>query len=88
MRKRIIADVFVFCLFLWAPWQLTAAFVIIFLIYFPNYWEGAALALVADSFYSLPGRFWMSGFGFLTLSSLLIIYISSIIKNKIKITLF
>ena len=59
-----------------------------FLIYFPNYWEGAALALVADSFYSLPGRFWMSGFGFLTLSSLLIIYISSIIKNKIKITLF
>ena len=35
-----------------------------FLIYFPNYWEGAALALVADSFYSLPGRSWTSGFGF------------------------
>ena len=45
MRKRIIADVFVFCLFLWAPWQLTAAFVIIFLIYFPNYWEGRRLPL-------------------------------------------
>ena len=55
---------FLFLFVFWAPWQLTAAFVIIFLIYFPNYWEGAALALVADSFYSLPGRFWMSGFGF------------------------
>ena len=85
MRKRIIADVFVFCLFLWAPWQLTAVFLIIFLMYFPNYWEGAALALVADSFYSLPGRSFMYGFGFFTLSSLLILYVVSFIKSKIKI---
>lgn len=85
MRERIIADVFVFCLFLWAPWQLTAVFAIIFMLYFPNYWEGVALALVADSFYSLPGRSWTAGFGFLTLSALLILYIASFVKSKVKI---
>ena len=85
MRKRIIADVFVFCLFLWAPWQLTAAFAVIFMILFENYWEGAALALAADSFYSLPGQAIAAGFGFFTLLSLFILYISSFIKNKIRI---
>ena len=85
MRERIIADVFVFCLFLWAPWQLTAAFAVIFMILFENYWEGAALALAADSFYSLPGSSWTAVFGFFTLSSLLIIYAASFVKSKIKI---
>ena len=85
MRKRIIADVFIFCLFFWAPWWLTVAAVIIFMLLFENYWEGAALALVADSFYSLPGHYFLRGFGFLTLSSLLILYVSSFVKSKIKI---
>ena len=40
MRERIIADVFVFACFLWAPWRLTAAFAVIFMILFENYWEG------------------------------------------------
>ena len=85
MRERIIADVFVFCLFLWAPWQLTAAFAVIFMILFESYWEGAAFALAADSFYSLPGSSWTAGFGFFTLLSLFILYTSSFIKNKIRI---
>ena len=85
MRERIIADVFVFCLFFWAPWYFTAAAVIVFMILFENYWEGAALALVADSFYSLPEISFRRGFGFLTLSSLLILYVSSLAKSKIKI---
>lgn len=85
MRERIIADIFVFCLFLWAPWQLTAVFAIIFLIYFQNFWEGAALALAADSFYSLPGQTFAGGFGFFTLSALLVLYIASFVKSKIKI---
>ena len=33
------------------------AAVIVFMILFENYWEGAAIALVADSFYSLPGSY-------------------------------
>ena len=85
MRARIIADIFVFCLFFWAPWWWTAAAVIVFMILFENYWEGAALALVADSFYSLPEISFWRGFGFLTLSSLLILYVSSLAKSKIKI---
>jgi len=55
------------------------------MILFENYWEGAALALVADSFYSLPEISFWRGFGFLTLSSLLILYVSSFAKSKIKI---
>ena len=85
MRERIIADVFVFCLFFWAPWQLTAVFVVFFLMYFPNYWEGVVVGLVMDSFYSLPGRSWTAGFGFFTLLSLLILYASSFVKSKIRI---
>ena len=85
MRERIIADIFIFCLFFLAPWYFTAAAVIVFMILFENYWEGAALALVADSFYSLPEISFWRGFGFLTLSSLLILYVSSFAKSKIKI---
>ena len=87
MRERIIADIFVLGLFFWAPWQWTAAAVIVFMILFENYWEGAAIALVADSFYSLPGSYFTARFGFFTLSFLLILYASSFIKSKIKITL-
>ena len=85
MRERIIADILVFCLFFWAPWYFTAVAVIVFIILFKNYWEGAALALIADSFYSLPEISSWRGFGFLTLSSLLILYVSSFAKSKIKI---
>ena len=76
---------FLFLLVFWAPWQLTAVAVIVFMILFENYWEGATLALVADSFYSLPGQAIAAGFGFFTLLSLFILYISSFIKNKIRI---
>jgi len=85
MRERIIADILVFCLFFWAPWWWMVAAVIVFIILFENYWEGAALALVADSFYSLPEIYFWRGFGFLTLSSLIILYVSSFAKSKIKI---
>ena len=56
-----------------------------FLMYFPNYWEGVVVGLVMDSFYSLPGRSWTTGFGFFTLLSLLILYASSFVKSKIRI---
>jgi len=85
MRERIIADIFVFCLFFWAPWQITAVAVIVFIILFENYLEGTVAALIADSFYSLPEISFWRGFGFFTLSSLLILYISSFAKSKIKI---
>ena len=85
MRERIIADIFIFCLFFWAPWWWMVAAVIVFIILFENYWEGAALAFVADSFYSLPEIYFWRGFGFLTLSSLIILYVSSFAKSKIKI---
>lgn len=86
MKKRIFADVLFFSLFFWAPWYLTAIFAIIFIILFENYWEGVTVALVADAFYSLPGaKFLSGGFGFFTLSSLFILYLSSFVKSKIKI---
>ena len=57
-----------------------------FYVVFENYWEGAIIAFIADAFYSLPGaKFFAGGFGFFTLSSLFILYLSSFIKNKIRI---
>lgn len=85
MRERITADIFIFCLFLWAPWQWTAVAAVIFMIYFPNYWEGAALALAADSLYSLPEDSWTAGFGFFTLSALFILYAVYLLKSKVKV---
>lgn len=85
MRERIIADVFLACLLFWAPWQWTVIAALVFIFYFSNYWEGAAAALVADAFYSLPGQMFTGGFGFFTLSSLLILYAVSFVKSKIKI---
>ena len=86
MKKRILADILFVCLFVFTPWQLTAIFAVIFMLLFENYWEGAVVAIIADSFYSLPeAKFFAGGFGFFTLSSLFILYVSSFVKNKIKI---
>jgi len=85
MKKRILADMLLVCLFLFAPWYFTATAAIIFILLFENYWEGAALALIVDSFYSLPEISLWRGFGFLTLSSLIILYVSSFAKRKIKV---
>ena len=86
MKKRILADVFIVSLFFLAPWQLTAIFGIVFMLLFENYWEGIVIALVADAFYSLPeSKFFSGGFGFFTLLSLLIFYLVSFVKSKIKI---
>ena len=70
---------------LWAPWYLTAAFIVVFALLFEKYWEAVVAALVIDSFYSLPGRAILPGFGLFTLSSLLILYVLSLIKNKIRL---
>lgn len=76
-------------LFFWAPWQLTAIFAIIFMLLFENYLEGVLIAIIADSFYSLPEtKFFAGGFGLFTLSSLLILYTASFVKSKIKIASF
>lgn len=86
MKKRILADILLACLFFWAPWQLTAIFAIIFILFFENYLEGAFVAIIADSFYSLPeAKFFSGGFGFFTLSSLLVLYLFSFVKSKVKI---
>lgn len=74
------------CLFFWTPLYLTAIFAVIFMLLFENYLEGAVVAIIADSFYSLPGaKFFAGGFGLFTLLSLLILYLSSFVKSKIKI---
>lgn len=79
-------DIVVCCLLFFTPWYFTAIFAIIFMLLFENYWEGAVVAVIADSFYSLPeAKFFSGGFGFFTLSSLLVLSISSFIKSKIKI---
>ncbi|MEK7070085.1 MAG: hypothetical protein AAB822_02440 [Patescibacteria group bacterium] len=86
MKKRILADIFLFGLFFWMPWYVTATFAVIFMLFFENYWEGAIIAFIADAFYSLPGaKFFAGGFGFFTLSSLFVLYLSSFVKSKIKI---
>ena len=86
MKKRILADVLILSLFFWSPWYFTAIMAIVFILLFENYWEGALLALIADSFYSLPeAKFFSGGFGFLTLSSLLVLQLASFVKSKIKV---
>lgn len=89
MKKRILADILLACLLFWTPWYLTAVFAVIFMLLFENYLEGAVVAIFADAFYSLPeAKFFAGGFGLFTLSSLLILYLASFVKNKVKIALF
>lgn len=83
MTKRIIADTALFICVFWAPWYVTAGLSFIFIILFAEYWEAAAAGLIIDSLYSLPGQKITAGFGVFSLSALLALYLSSLIKTKI-----
>lgn len=84
MVKRIIANLILFISFFWAPWFVTISLAIILAIIFTRYWEAALVGLMIDSLYSLPEQKNIAGLGVFLALALIVISLSSLIKNKIR----
>jgi len=83
--KRIFCDVVLLALLFYCPWYLAAAAIFAFAVIFPGYWEGVVAALIIDSFYSVSSLSFKGGFGMFTLPAMVLVYLSGIIRSKIRI---
>ncbi len=80
---RIIFGILVLCSILWGYWWLTWSLSIIFLFYFPIYFEIIAWGILYDALYAIPlPSFWNINYIF-TLVSIVLFLISLILKKRL-----
>lgn len=83
--KRILCDIFLFIFLFYCPWYVTAVAIVLFAVVFPKYWEGVAVALIMDSFYSLSAMSLKFGFGVFVFPAIALVLLSSAVRSKIRV---
>lgn len=84
MIKRILCDIIIFISLFLAPWWVTVVLGTVFMVLFRRYWEGVVVAVFIDALYSVQTAKFYAHFGIFTISAIILFFILSIIKKKIR----
>ncbi|MEW5907639.1 MAG: hypothetical protein AB1643_00430 [Patescibacteria group bacterium] len=77
MIKRIISDIILFFSIFWLAWYWTVLIILIFMIFFEDYWEGVAATFFMDILFS-------KSFGIFTVLSLIFFFFIGKMRTNIR----
>jgi len=85
MMRRIIIDIIFFLSIFFAPWWLFVGTGVIFVFFFPRFWEAVFGGLFLDALYHMETGVIYGRFGFFMISALVLIIVAEEIKKQIRI---
>lgn len=85
MVIRILCDIVLFASLFFLAWHWTAILAVIFIIIFPNFFEGIAAAFIFDFINSVPNAVFTGRLGIITALALILFFAANILRKRLRI---
>lgn len=85
MAIRILCDIVLFASLFFLAWYWTAILAVIFIVIFPNFFEGIAAAFIFDFINSVPNAGLIGRFGIITALVLVLFFAANILRRRLRI---
>lgn len=82
---RILCDILLSASLFFLAWYWIAILAVIFIIIFPNFWEGIIAAFIFDFINSISGARFFGRFGIITASALVLFFVANVLKRRLRI---